>query len=252
MVIVAHPDDETVGAGSRLPRLRDARFVYVTDGAPRDGRDAASHGLSPAGYAELRRRELAAALALCGISPDQVLNLGCPDQQATAHMAALARRLLGLFAQVRPEAVLTHPYEGGHPDHDAVAFAVHAAAALLRRRGPWAPGIVEMASYHAGAGGIRPCAFLPDGLGEVATIELAPSEQRHKRALVECFATQRQTLAYFPIGTERLRPSPVYDFLRPPHEGRLFYESHAWGTTGSQFRRLAAQAMAELALEGRL
>jgi N-acetylglucosamine malate deacetylase 2 len=253
-VVVAHPDDETVGAGSRLPRLAQARFVYVTDGAPPDGRDAASHALTPVQYRELRRQELELALSLCGIAPQGVLSLECPDQHAALRMVELAARLAELFAQGRAEAVLTQPYEGGHPDHDATAFAVHAAAALMRARGEPAPGIVEMTSYHLGAEGIRACAFLhhPHGAADVTTVQLTPEEQRRKRALFACFRTQQKTLEYFPIDVERFRPSPRYDFLRAPHEGKLFYECHPWGMTGQRLLALAAQAMAELGLEGRL
>ena len=44
MIVVAHPDDETIGMGAQLNRFDDALLVQVTDGAPRDGRDAAAHG----------------------------------------------------------------------------------------------------------------------------------------------------------------------------------------------------------------
>ena len=44
-----------------------------------------------------------------------------------AREQALARVLRPLLAGTR--VVVTHAYEGGHPDHDAVAFAVHAAVA---------------------------------------------------------------------------------------------------------------------------
>lgn len=251
-VVLAHPDDETVGAGSRLPRLRAAQFIYVTDGAPRDGRDAARHGLAPAGYARLRRHELELALALCGIPCQQVLYLACPDQEAACRLAGITRRLLQLFGEGRPQVVLTHPYEGGHPDHDATAFAVHAAAAWLRRRRAAAPDLVEMTSYHLGPQGLRPCSFLPHTGGSGATVELTAAEQLHKGALLACFASQRETLQYFPVAVERFRPAPAYDFTQPPHAGALFYEQHAWGTTGAQFRRRAARAMAELELEGKL
>ena len=39
-VVVAHPDDEMIGLGSRLSELGGVTLVYVTDGAPRDGRDS--------------------------------------------------------------------------------------------------------------------------------------------------------------------------------------------------------------------
>jgi N-acetylglucosamine malate deacetylase 2 len=254
MVVIAHPDDETVGAGSRLHRLAPARFVHVTDGAPRDGHDASRHGFTPAEYAAARRRELEAALALCDIPSTQLLALEYPDQQASLHLAELAARLAGHFAEERIEAVLTHSYEGGHPDHDATAFAVHAAAALMHARREAPPDIVEMALYHLDRKGLRGREFLPDADAdrEIATVHLTPEEQRHKRALVACFATQSETLRNLCFDVERFRPAPRYDFLAPPHAGKLYYEQHPWGMSGERFRALARQALSQLRLEGRL
>src|SRR4051812_10799066 len=135
LLVAAHPDDETVGAGSRLPRLVQARFVCVTDGAPRTGEDASRHGFTPEQYARARRVELEAVLARCGIAPGQLQSLDCPDRQASLQLAPLARRLADVIAQSATEVVLTQPYEGGHPDHDATAFIAHAAVALLRAHG---------------------------------------------------------------------------------------------------------------------
>ena len=252
MVVVAHPDDETVGAGSRLSRLVDARFVHVTDGAPLDGRDAVAHGLSVPEYAAVRQRELAKALALCGIDASHLLRLRCPDQRAALRLAALARALRRLFHEFRPAAVLTHPYEGGHPDHDASAFAVHAAARSLRNGGEPSPVLLEMSSYHLGAHGLQPGRFLPAGGGEVRTVHLTPEEQRHKRSLFDCFASQSRTLACFPLDVERFRRAPAYDFRAPPHPGPLFYESFPWGMTGTRFCGLAERAMSELGVRGPL
>jgi LmbE family N-acetylglucosaminyl deacetylase len=252
LVVLAHPDDETVGAGSRLSRLQRARFIYVTDGSPRNGRDAARQGLSAASYARLRRHELETVLAQSGIAGHQIFNFGCPDQEAATILAKLARRFAKLFTLGRAEAVLTHPYEGGHPDHDATAFGVHAAAAWLHGRGALPPCIVEMSSYHQGAEGLRPGSFLPAADIPVTTVALTPEEQQRKRELFACFASQRETLQYFPLAAESFRVAPAYDFTQPPHAGPLFYEGQPWGMTGAQFRLNAAQAMAELELEGML
>jgi hypothetical protein len=46
MIVVAHPDDETIGMGAQLCGFHDALLLQVTDGAPRDGRDAAAHGFA--------------------------------------------------------------------------------------------------------------------------------------------------------------------------------------------------------------
>lgn len=255
MVVVAHPDDETVGAGSRLPRLAVARFVCVTDGAPRNGEDASRHGFTPEEYARARRLELQTVMVRCGIGPSRLAYLDAPDQQASLMLARLARHLAEGMDEEGTQVVLTQPYEGGHPDHDATAFVVHAAAALLRARGQGAPAIVEMASYHRGPDGVRTCGFLPAPAGEEdarVMVDLTPEEQRLKAELIACFVTQEQTLAGFPLDQEGFRPAPRYDFTAPPHPGPLHYEHFPWGMRGERFRALAWEAMAQLRLEGPL
>lgn len=264
LVVAAHPDDESVGLGTRLPRLNEAwdvTLAYATNGSPRNGVDAARWGMDRPTYAAARRRELEAALRLAGVATDHVRWLGCTDQEGWLHLGALTGLVAALLAEMRPEVVITHPYEGGHPDHDAAAFAVHAACAAARRSGREAPAIVEMTSYHMGSRGIEAGMFLParsedraDGApGEPAAegaVALSPQERAFKRRLFDCFATQRETLAYFPVEVERLRPAPRYDFTRAPHDGPLFYESQNWGATGEAFRRRAAAAMGRCGVAG--
>lgn len=231
LVAMAHPADETVGAGSRLARLAAARFVCVTDGAPRDGEDAARLALTPADYARERRLELQTVLVRCGVAPGQLQILECADQQAALQLAALARQLALLFAGHGIEAVLTHAYEGGHPDHDATAFAVHAAASLVAARGGMRPGIVEMASYHRGPEGLRTCSFLPAREGQqvpVTTLQLGDVERARKADLLASYGTQAATLANFPLDCEAFRAAPRYDFAQPPHAGVLHYETQPW------------------------
>ncbi|MBW3623946.1 MAG: PIG-L family deacetylase [Armatimonadetes bacterium] len=253
VVVAAHPDDEVVGAGARLPRLQDALFVHVTDGSPHDLSDARSHGFETReAYARARRCELEAALALAGIAPDQALELGCVDQEAALRMADLSRCLADLFHDLQPDAVLTHPYEGGHPDHDATAFAVHAACRLLEREGGTPPALLEMTSYHNGPAGIVTYEFLPyDGCDPV-TLPLSDGERAFKRRLFDCYATQRETLGYFPIGIERFRIAPRYDFAQYPAWSPLFYEGFNWGMTGERFCGLAGDAMDALEIGGPL
>jgi LmbE family N-acetylglucosaminyl deacetylase len=246
LVVVAHPDDETIALGGQMRRLRTALLVHITDGAPRDGEDARRHGFAvPADYAAARECELAAALAVGEATELRRVALGVPDKEAYLGLAALSRRLAELIERERPVAILTHPYEGGHPDHDAAAFAVHAACRLV---GPWAPAaIVEMAFYHARGGGMVTGAFLPGGDQEAAVALTAPDLAR-KRQMVACFQTQSQILAGFELSPERFRPAPAYDFRQPPHAGVLLYETWGWGIDGAQWRRRAAEALAVLRL----
>jgi len=75
------------------------------------------------------------------------------DQEASLNLAEISRGLAGVFGRLRPELVLEHPFEGGHPDHDTTAFAVHAACRLVapERR----PELVEFTSYHGRGGQIE-------------------------------------------------------------------------------------------------
>src|SRR3569832_957804 len=157
LVLVAHPDDEVIGASTLLPKLRNALFAYVTDGAPRDGRDAQSHGLNVDAYRKRRREERDAALSLCAVDRHRVIELGCPDQQAARELVRLSREVVRVVDERRIEFMLAPAYEGGHPDHDATAFIAHAAVALSRRT----VRIVEMAGYHAAANDIVRGDFIP-------------------------------------------------------------------------------------------
>ena len=244
-LVMAHPDDETVGAGARLQRFGESLFVFLTDGAPRDLSDARVHGFADrASYARARRGELGAALSYAGIAPE-VKFFNCVDQEACAALSAITRQLAS-FLKGR-DAVLTHPYEGGHPDHDTSACAVQLACRFLERDGVAAPVIVEMTSYHAGENGLETGAFIPCLNCHVeATAILSAAERRRKRRLFACYRTQRSVLANFAIDVERFRLAPRYDFRAPPHAGQLYYESLNWNITGSQWRALARAAEQEI------
>ncbi|HZS47506.1 MAG TPA: PIG-L family deacetylase, partial [Blastocatellia bacterium] len=240
---------ETVGAGALLKRLPTAAIVHVTDGAPRNMTDAIAAGFhTREDYSQARRAEAVAALHLAGISPDQEQSLDFVDQEASLDLVRLSRKLAEILDQLKPEVVLTHPYEGGHPDHDATAFALHAACRLLRRCKKSSPKIVEFTCYHNRNGSIEVEEFLPSENSEIKTTKLSESERDFKLKMIQCYTTQRETLRVFPIVFERFRLAPKYDFTVPPHDGRLLYELFDWGMTGAHWRSLAKQALEQLDL----
>lgn len=250
VVAVAHPDDETVALGPLLPRLAHAAFVYATDGAPANLADARAAGFADrTAYARARRAELEQVFEAAGIDVSRARFCNLRDQEAVHALTWLARRMQQVLGETRAELVITHPYEGGHPDHDATAFAVHAARRLLARKGRAAPAIVEAPFYHNQGGRTVHGRFLPPDAGTVRTREVSGKERAFKRRLLACFATQARTLQPFPTDRQSFRPAPDYDFERPPHTGPLLYELHGWGTVdGRRWRRHARAALRALAL----
>jgi len=172
-------------------------------------------------------------MALAAIEPDRLLSLGIADQEAAFEIPRLVAGIAQACRRLRPGRILSLAYEGGHPDHDAVALAVARAGRGIE--------IVEMPLYHAAPGtGERMIVqeFLP-GPAETR-LTLSAAERERKRRMIEAFATQRETLqAFLPPRDERFRPAPVHDFTRPPHAGRLQYESWSFPITGEEWRARA-------------
>ncbi|WP_233561487.1 PIG-L deacetylase family protein [Sorangium cellulosum] len=250
LVVLAHPDVETIGLGARIGRLDPIEVIHVTDGAPRDSRfmPAELAGLGRERYTAIRREEVTRALAMAHVPASRLRCLGAVAQEAIEEAPSLARKLVELFARTRPEVVITHPYEGGHPDHDAAALAVHSAAVLARWNGVSAPLIFEAASYNAARGHLVTGEFIPyPGVPEIA-LRLSDEEASRKRAMLDCFSSQKETLAPFGAEVERFRPAPTYDFRRPPHEGTLHYEHLGFPIDGARWRKLAVKTLTLLGL----
>lgn len=248
MVVVAHPDDETVALGARMERFREAHFIHITDGAPRNEKDSSAHGFQRLDdYREARLHELAEMFTKAGLLWARRKCLNFRDQETCLNLAEMTRQVARQVAQHTPEIIFTHPYEGGHPDHDACAFAVHHAVEMNRARGGGRPLILEAPFYHAGPGGFEAGTFLRlDGWMPEMFYPLTDAERQRKQTLVACFKTQGEAISNLHDATERFRIAPVYDFTQPPHGGKLHYENYPWGMTSGRFCELAEEAETEL------
>jgi LmbE family N-acetylglucosaminyl deacetylase len=249
VVVVAHPDDETIGLGGRLAGFEQLTLVHLTDGAPQNGADARRSGFpGREAYRAGRAAELAAAVWTLGLG-GRLISFNLPDQEASLRLEGLARRLTRLLEGA--DLVITHAYEGGHPDHDAAAFAVQAACALIARDGRAAPARLEFAGYHRGTAGRVTNAFWPNDQHPEVKVTLAGADLRRKRAALACFRSQAEVIGWFDPAQEAYRGAPDYDFRAPPPCGKALYDDWALSIDSRVWRARARIAMAELGLRVR-
>lgn len=127
IVVAAHQDDETIGIGGLIGREvqsgKRVVVVYVTNGCL--GHPA---GVDQEHRVGLRAREARAALSEVGIPGEDVFLLGFPDSLSYMYMSEIVEDLVRLFRILRPVTVYCHSIEGGHLDHDVVAYVTQRAA----------------------------------------------------------------------------------------------------------------------------
>lgn len=233
-LVVAHADDETLWAGSALPRLSSCRLIHLTDSAPRSMIDAHRLGIDRReDYARLRAAELDAALAELGAAPERIA-YDVPDQETADHLPELVERLANDCRGV--SAVITHPYEGGHPDHDSAALAARIVADRL------GCALVEFACY-AEFDGTRVFGRFWPGPPE-HTRPLSPFERGAVARALAAHASQRDVIGDYLPDAERWREAPRYDFMRPPPPGRSLYDRFGWAITSERWRERARAALA--------
>lgn len=228
LIAVAHADDETLGCFSVLQtHPGDVHILHATDSVPRDLQYARRAGFETReSYREARRAELAAMLAKAGVADDHYHCLEIADQEAPVYWPRV-RAFAESFGASR---VYTHAYEGGHPDHDAVALALSGL-----------PNVWEFPLYHAHGTEFVPHAFL-DGHAE-ETVTLNAEQRITKKSWLDCFASQQRVIGRFPLDHESFRPMRNYDFTQPPHAGELYYERRKLGWTWAEWREATAKAL---------
>jgi LmbE family N-acetylglucosaminyl deacetylase len=231
-VVVAHADDETLWAGAALGRMADCRLIHLTDSSPRDLGDARRLGFDTReAYTAARAEELDAALVALGATPVRIA-YGVPDQEAVDHLPSIVERLIVDCAGV--EAIATHAYEGGHPDHDAAALSVRIAADRL------GVPVVEFASYNLHRGERVWARFEPDPGRPEHSRPLLPDEQARIDAALAAHQSQAGVFSDWRPEVERWRAAPRYDFTWPPPGEGCLYDGFGWALTSASWRERAA------------
>lgn len=180
LVVLAHPDDESLACGGTLARLADEGARVVLLCASRGERGSESGPVRDDALADDRARELAGAAAVLGIG--DVLLFDHPDGDLRwAHVAELHAQIALAIRHYAPDAVITFAEDGlyWHLDH----IAVHErTTTVVRSLGAEAPalyyvtmpgGVMRAIADAATARGWKPPAagfwsLTPDAFGDAA------------------------------------------------------------------------------------
>ncbi|MDB6043232.1 MAG: putative N-acetylglucosaminylphosphatidylinositol deacetylase [Gammaproteobacteria bacterium] len=199
VVVAAHPDDETFGAGGLIHTCARAghpvSVITVTDG------EGARTDLPEPGV--IRRRELRAALSCLSGRYIQWHRLGVPDGNVALHDSFVER---AIKTRLPPEATLIAPFEhDGHPDHEAVA---RICLTIGRRRGVTVLRYPIWAWHHFAPPAWRNTEFV--------RFELNAEAQLAKARAIRCFASQLDASFSPPV-----MPPHVLSYFTRPYEAFL-------------------------------
>ena len=235
IVVSAHPDDETISFAGALPQIADVQIVQLTDAAP----PCLDHADRVAG----RYRERAEAVRVLGVT-SPIIDCQIPGRQSwrQPHLLAAVARVHDVC--IGADVVWTHPYEGGHIDHDSAAWIVQTACAQCEA----SPARMEFASYHSHAGRRSTFgAFWPDPNVPHRAVSLGEESLALKTAAMGAYASQAHILKKFPTcHVEHYRVAPVYDFGKPSPPPYSRWDSRGYQPTTAMWRLSVADAARQL------
>jgi LmbE family N-acetylglucosaminyl deacetylase len=204
LVLVAHPDDETIGCSGLLQRASSALVVFAVDGAPPHYGFEKQYG-SLKQYSDIRFLEASRALkALPYCSLGRLARRNGAhyvDQHLFEELPEALASLNQFVCRFLPDFIVTHAYEGGHIDHDACHFlAAHIARAHNLT-------LMEFPSYWKAEDGRDIFQQFRNNWNNEITLNLSEHEIEVKRQMLASYRTQQQLTPVFHLHTERFRPA---------------------------------------------
>ena len=246
VVLAAHPDDETLGAGGLIALAAQGRHsikvIVATDGE-RSHPDSTTH--TPVQLAALRRAE--ATSAVRSLSPHvEVLFLGLPDGALDAHQEVIVKALRETITE-GPVWLFAPWRKDRHPDHEACAAAAQTVAdeadhVRLLEYPIW------LWHWAKPAGG---------AWDQCLRLELPDDVQRLKSNALQAYASQMKPLSRLP-GDEPVlsagmlahfhRPFETFIETKPQSAAAYFEEFHAthndpWGLADRFYEKRKRQLL---------
>jgi LmbE family N-acetylglucosaminyl deacetylase len=230
LIIAAHPDDETMAMGGCIARWRRLGrrvfILFLTDGVPNNpAYFAGGMQWTAEEYRDRRRAEALAAAQRLGVEGGDLCFAGLTDQRVAFDLAKGLEAIVTTIQRRGARSVFVCAYEGGHPDHDAANFLT--TIALQQMNSDRTIEAWEFPLYTAAGDRLMYASFGHEG-AEIE-IELEALDLAQKKDAIGAYASQQETLKWFPEPrVEQFRRLKGHDYRRPPTNGRTVYEIWGW------------------------
>ncbi|MET4539572.1 LmbE family N-acetylglucosaminyl deacetylase [Arthrobacter bambusae] len=228
VVLAAHPDDESLGAGGFLARLHGAGaevdMILCTAG---EASHPDSPTTTPEQLAAVRLTEFSAALS--GLAPSATWRfLELPDGQLAAnadHIAAAIRE--SVAGRTAEEIVILAPYRSdGHTDHDTLG----SVAADVATKGGY--GLLEYPIWYWLWAGTNDATW-----NGWVRVPLSHEEQQAKAKAMHAHASQTEPLSGQP-GDETLLSGTFLEHFERPWETFAWHPSTAGNNSAADAERI--------------
>jgi LmbE family N-acetylglucosaminyl deacetylase len=147
LIVAPHPDDETLGCGAGIARMRargtEVRVVLVSGG----GSSPKPYPMTDRQLIDLRRAEATRALTLLGVAEAHISCLDFPDGGLPDCRDAITDAIAHIIQVAAPEQVLVTSITDRHPDHRCVALAARRAVVDVGAAGT-GPALFEYAIWQ--------------------------------------------------------------------------------------------------------
>ena len=210
LILIPHPDDEVVGCCGAILRAQAQGSkifgAYLTTGifSRKKEKEAA-----------LRREEAKAVAKLLNIHAVAFEEI--PSRQLKDHLHEVEKKIAVTIKDCEIDQLWVPAYEGGHQDHDVTNFL----ASRLKKIVP----VWEFSEYHFFGGKAQSNSFF-ESTGDEKKLELTTKESQIKKKALSLYTSQWFNLRVVrpSLTQEAFRPLGCYDYSKPPHEGKMYYQ----------------------------
>ncbi len=216
LFIIPHPDDEIVGCCTIIKRFLNKKkkihLFFVTNGVISKELNWFWKRNITSSKIKKRKIEMMSSLKLLGVKNITYQNI--PTRTLKDNIYKTYLKIKEITNLKRIDTIFCPAYEGGHQDHDVSNFICSKFVHKCK--------VYEFPEYNYFHRRINCNTFIKSS-GTDTVINLISEEKEFKKKCLKVYKSEKNNLGFIRFDKEKFRLLPKHDYLRPPHEGILFY-----------------------------